>query len=371
MFQQTGRGEARISRDATHRRKLRTIVMWDLPSWGLISGAALMGAAGVRTALDVEMLRRRSRRDLARARQRQGEFTAQLASASQWARASQPALKAWAGLRALRVSAVVDEARDCRSYYLVPEDGRPLPRFEPGQYLTFHLPSGDPARPWVRCYSLSDRPREDYYRVTVKRAGPPPRPPSLPAGRARSYFHREVGPGALLQAEAPQGSFFLDPTDAGPVALLGAGVGVTPIMSMAAALVHQRDARPVYVFLGFRNGREHPFRARLAALRDAGSSFRVHVSYSQPTADDRRAGAFDRQGRIDVDQLRAVLPSNNFRFYVCGPAGLMQSLVPELLAWRVPAEHIRYEAFGPASVRGLGPAEATVMASDVHFARSG
>jgi hypothetical protein len=263
---------------------------------------------------------------------------------------------------------VVDEADACRSFYLVPEDGRPLPRFEPGQYLTFHLPTADPARPLVRCYSLSERPREDFYRVTVKRLAASVGGGG--AGRGSGYFHREVRPGSLLSVEAPQGSFFLDPADRAPVVLIGAGIGVTPIVSMAAALVYARDPRQAVVLAGFRDGRQHPFRVRLAELAAEAPEMRLAVSYSQPLAGDRLDVDYHHRGRIDAARLRSVLPSNNYRFYLCGPAAMMASLVPALLAWGVPAEHIHYEAFGPASVRGIGGVRPSAPC-DVQFARSG
>jgi ferredoxin-NADP reductase len=337
---------------------------------GLISGATLLGAASVRGAAGLQSLRRRDRDAADMADARRAQFDEQLQAALQWARASQPALRAWTGVRPFRVSAVVDESENCRSYYLVPEDGRPLPRFEPGQYLTFHLPTADPARPLVRCYSLSERPREDFYRVTIKRVAPPADRQEVPAGRGSGYFHREVKPGARLDAEAPQGAFFLDPTDDSPVVLIGAGIGVTPIMSMVASLVHARDARPIYLFAGFRHSRVQPFRARLAEFKADAANLVLDVSYSRPLAGDLHGRDFDHRGHVDLARLRRVLPSSNFRYYVCGPAAMMQSLVPTMLDWGVPAEHIRYEAFGPATVRGLS-GEASTAPCDVQFARSG
>lgn len=337
--------------------------MLESASLGVLSGAALLGAAGVQAARAVRSLRRRQEVEGERTEIRRAAFANQLEAAMHWARASQPALKAWAGTRPFRVSAVVDEAEGCRSFYLVPQDGRPLPRFEPGQYLTFHLPTADPLRSLVRCYSLSDRPREDYYRVTVKRvehgAGGQP-------GRGSGYFHREVGPGALLAVEAPQGAFFLDPTDDAPVALVCGGIGVTPMMSMAASLIHRRDGRPIYLFAGFRNGGEHPFRVRMEELAADAANLHLDVSYSQPLTRDRRGVDFAHHGYVDAARLQQVLPASNFRYYVCGPPAMMASLVPALLEWGVPAKHVHYEAFGPASV----PVGAPSSPCDVQFARS-
>jgi ferredoxin-NADP reductase len=344
--------------------------MLETATIGFASGAALVGAVTVKAVTSLRGLRRREADATDQTEQRRAAFANQLQAALHYARASQPNLKAWTGTRPFRVSAVVDESVDCRSFYLMPEDGRPLPRFEPGQYLTFHLPSGDPARPIVRCYSLSERPREDFYRVTIKRAAAPSDQHNVPPGRASNYFHREIHPGSRLEIEAPQGEFFLDPTDSLPIVLVAGGIGVTPMMSMASYLISRRDSRPVYFFAGFRNSREQPFRARLAEFRAETSSFRVDVSYSRPLASDLAGVDFDHRGYVNVARMRRVLPASNFRFYVCGPPGMMESVVPELLEWGVPAEHVRFEAFGPATVRGLSRG-ATSAPCDVQFARSG
>ena len=354
--------------------------MLDAPSWGVMTGAALMGVAGLRVAWEAGETARRRRVGDQRTAERSRVFAADLEAALRYARASQPALKAWTGTRTFRVAAVVDEALDCKSYYLVPEDGRALARFEPGQYLTFHLPvsGGGPIgksaasaidrQSVVRCYSLSERPREDLYRVTVKRT---------PRGVASNYFHRQVGPATRLEVEAPQGAFFLEPTDDMPTVLCGAGVGVTPLVSMASHLVHRGDRRPLYFFAGFRNSGDHLFRTRMRELASDAANLRLDVCYSQPQASDRWAspgndnhGDYHHVGRVAVQRLRQVLPSNNYRFYLCGPSAMMESLAPELLSWGVPAEHIRYEAFGPATVRGLSGAGGSAPCQ-VQFARSG
>src|SRR5687768_4238263 len=114
--------------------------MLEPASIGMISGAAMLGAAGLGAVQGVRGLVWKRGRELENAEGRRAAFVNQLEAALHWARASRPALKAWVGTRPFRVSAVVDETQACRSFYLVPEDGRPLPRFEPGQYLTFHLP---------------------------------------------------------------------------------------------------------------------------------------------------------------------------------------------------------------------------------------
>ena len=158
--------------------------------------------------------------------------------------------------------------------------------------------------------------------------------------------------GTTLEVQSPQGAFFLDPTDESPVVLVGAGIGITPILSMVNSIVHERSARTVYLFTGFGNSSEHPFREHLNALADV-DNLHLDISYSRPTPADTIGRDYHHRGRIDVAGLRRVLPSNNFRFYVCGPPGMMESLVPALMDWGVPESHIHFETFGPASVKGL------------------
>ena len=141
----------------------------DWQSVGMISGGALLALTALQLiAAAVRHRRRVSRANIRRHNQRT-LFDRQLQAVLNWARAAKPIYRAWSGTRPMQVAAVEEEALDCKSFYLLPEDGRPLPRFEPGQYLTLELPVLANQDPLVRCYSLSDRPREEYYRLTVRR----------------------------------------------------------------------------------------------------------------------------------------------------------------------------------------------------------
>ena len=318
---------------------------------GMIAGVVLLGASCLQASLAIWRRRQQRQRTQHRYSAARQSFNQQLRAVLNWARAVKPILKAWSGARPMQVAAVVDEALDCKSFYLTPEDGRPLPRFEPGQYLTFELPNKSNQEPLVRCYSLSDRPREDYYRVTIKHVKPPADHPNVPPGQGSSYFHEQVQVGSVLQVRAPQGAFFLDPRQEVPVVLIGSGIGITPIVSMLHSIVHDRSERQVYVFAGFGNSREHPLDEQLRDLCQESENVHLHINYSRPTSSDARGSDYQRRGYVDLPTLREMLPSNNFRFYVCGPAAMMESLVPALLDWGVPEDHIYFEAFGPASVR--------------------
>jgi hypothetical protein len=297
------------------------------------------------------------------------EFRQRVVAAAQAARASK-SIADWDGWRRFRVAAVVDEASDVKSFYFTPVDGRPLLPFAPGQYLTFRLPLRGAEQPLVRCYSLSDRPRQDYYRSTIKRIAASPVNPAAPAGRGSGYFHDFVHVGDELEVRAPAGTFLIDPHAKDPVVLVGAGIGITPLVSMLEAYAHSGRRRDVYAVFGFRNGREHPFQGHLKRLAAANPWVHLHVSYSAPLEEDVLYRDYNHRGRLTIERLRAVLPSNNFQFYVCGPSQLMESLVPALWDWGVPESHVHFEAFGPASVKSTKARRQQVAPCEVQFERS-
>lgn len=332
---------------------------WLMVAWGVLQ-AVVVGAKSVVGRAKWKQRYLAEKQDF----QRRVEATARAARASK-------AIFDWSGWRPFRVSAVVDEASDVKSFYLTPENGQPLAPFGPGQYLTFRLPVPGCEPPLVRCYSLSDRPRQNYYRVTVKRIRFADKNGGKAVGRGSNYVHEQVHVGDVLDVRAPAGTFMIDPLATEPIALIGAGVGITPLVSMLEAILHSGKKREVHVVFGFRNSGEHPFKDRLAAIAAENPNVRLHASYSAPLESDALYRDYSHAGRITFERIHEVLPSNNFRFYLCGPGQLMESLVPALWAWGVPESHVHFEAFGPASVKSVRHAAAQSQTCSVQFDRSG
>jgi len=294
---------------------------------------------------------------------------------------SEPAtIAAWQGFRNFRVDrkVVEDAAQSVSSFYLVPEDGQPLPTFLPGQFLTFllDLPTPDGGNEQIiRCYSLSDAPHPDHYRVSIKRV-PASAGSSFPAGRSSNHFHDHVAVGDRLQVRAPGGHFHIDRSDS-PVVLIGGGIGITPMLSMLNWCLAEQPDREVWLFYVVRNSREPVLKAHLDALAAAHANFHLRLCFSDPLAEDQAGRDFQHTGRVDVDLLRMQLPLKPYHYYICGPTPMMESLVAGLEDWGVRDSHIHFEAFGPASIkRKAAPAafsQPVAAAGDivVSFAKSG
>jgi len=232
---------------------------------------------------------------------------------------------AWPGFKPLRVAAIRRESATISSFTFAADGAKA----SPGQYLTLRLGPG-----LVRSYSLSDVPDGHGYRISVKREG---------AGSR--FMHDSVKVGDVLDVAAPRGSFILR-DGIGPVVLISAGVGATPVLAMLHALAHSE--REIWWLHGARNREEHAFGPEVDALLAKLPHAHRVLAYSRPGADDT---GYDRRGRLDLDTLE--LPEDA-DFYVCGPDTFMRAVGAALTARGVAPERVSTEAFGAVAVHRSG-----------------
>lgn len=270
----------------------------------------------------------------------------------------------WTGFRKFKVVAK-PEGGGVTSAYLYPHDGKRLPPFKPGQYLTFQLNLPNEEKPLIRCYSLSDSPNEEYYRVSVKKVPPPRDKPELPPGKSSTYFNEVLKTEDILDVKAPAGPFFLEPREQFPIVLIGGGIGITPVYSMLQTLVDINNSeREIWFFYGVRNGKEAIYKEQLKKIEKENANVRMNICYSGPAPEDKQGEDYHHESRVTVELFKKLLPSNNYDFYICGPPPMMQTIVPDLEAWGVSEKKVHFEAFGPATVKKKKPkTEATAEAA--------
>ena len=251
----------------------------------------------------------------------------------------------WKDWRDFEIARREAESETITSFYLRPVDGRRLPRFQPGQFLTVQMIIPGQPKPVVRTYTISDASNGKTYRLTIKRES---------SGLVSNFFHDNIREGARVRARPPAGEFVLNSTSNGPVILVSAGVGITPMIAMLNALVAEGATRPIWFLHGTRNRREHAFRNHVEELASKHPNIRARIRYSQPGSNGLAEGADEQRGRIDADFLKRTIPGLEGDFYLCGPGAFMQSLHDVLRTWGVAPERIHYEFFGPATVKFNG-----------------
>jgi ferredoxin-NADP reductase len=226
--------------------------------------------------------------------------------------------------------------------------------------------------PVIRSYSLSGPPGDPGYRISVKQE---------PHGLASGYLRSRLRAGDTLEVAAPRGTFTLAGGD-GPVLLVSAGIGATPVLAMLHALAAERSTRPVWWLHGARERAEHPFaeesRALLARLPNA----HALVCYSRPAAGDRQGADYTTAGRLSAGLLERLALPRDADAYLCGPPAFMRELTEALVALGIDPSRVHTETFGaePGLTPGVlatptrpphPPAGPPGAGAGISFARSG
>ena len=274
--------------------------------------------------------------------------------------------------RQYRVSRVIPESRGITSFYLEPDDGMPLPGHVAGQFLPVKIHPRDSAENLTRTYTISCAPNDNHLRLTIKHQTG--RLPDVPAGRVSSEFHEHIVQGSIIRALPPAGKFTLKPGGSGPIVLLSAGVGITPMISMLEQLASQRGAhqREVWFIHGTRNSSAHAFAEHVTELAHQLPGLNIHYRYSQPRPKDQVGVHYHDSGHVDLALLQSMLPLKECEFYMCGPERFMRDLYEGLGAQNVDEQRIHYEFFGKGSIsRAKTPKnQESKVPTQVRFAKS-
>ncbi|ACD16551.1 PDR/VanB family oxidoreductase [Paraburkholderia phytofirmans] len=240
----------------------------------------------------------------------------------------------------VRVDSVCDEAHGVRSFSVSRLDGQPFDRYEPGAHIDVTGPSGV-----TRQYSLCGDPdQRDAHLFAVKRE-------DTSRGGSRS-LHEDVTVGSELTIGAPRNLFKLAP-DAEEHVLIAAGIGVTPLLSMAYRLLKQQER---FVLHYFARSAEHA--AFLPLLSRAPFSDYVKLHFG---------GAREQLDAVLGDCLANAREGTHV--YTCGPAPFMERVVA-IGETRLSSDAIHLERFAaePVSIRAESAALDTF---DVRIASSG
>jgi nitric oxide dioxygenase len=239
--------------------------------------------------------------------------------------------------RPMRVTEVTKESANVLSIRFEPADGKPLPAFKPGQYVSVavDLPG---ERHQLRQYSLSDKPGVGSFRISVKREDAAA---ETPAGEVSNWLHANVQVGSTLQVSHPFGDFAPDTESDKPVVLLSAGVGITPMVSSIRRIAEVNPQRRVVFAHAARDPGHHALRNEVEALKVAMPNLSVVTFYED------LQGALDAiEGRMDVARLPAW-PHEEAEVYLCGPHKFMQAQWLALINAGVPVARLHREVFGP------------------------
>ena len=251
------------------------------------------------------------------------------------------------GWQAFSLVKRVDEAEGICSFYLQPRDNIPLLPFKAGMHLLLKVPGAAGEKSLIRPYTLSSAPNGQYYRISVKH--------EFNDGVSH-YLHHHLQVGGRIELKAPRGGFHIDPTQPRPAVLIGAGIGITPMIAMASHIYNEsvrlRQQRLITVIQVNKTTNSRAFHREFKQLEQLSDRQIRYVSYVSKALQGQQSGIeFNGVGRFSTDVYRQILALDDYDFFICGPAGFMQSQYDSLLELGVADNRIFAEAFGPASLQ--------------------
>ena len=248
-----------------------------------------------------------------------------------------------------RVEHIHDETADTRTFVLRPN--RHWSGFSAGQHAVVTVEI-DGVRQ-SRAYSLSSSPREArLISITVKRRT---------GGRVSNALHEQIAVGDTLGLSAAGGQFVLPVQLPEKILLLGAGSGVTPLMSMLLELEARAYEGDVIFVHGSRFAADAIFGKTLRALACRFPALRWMEHYSEAA------------GRLDASKLEALVPDYAERTtFLCGPQAVMDWVQDH---WNAQGlnDRLSFEHFGaPVSkARAAGEPQAVTCTKSAGFSAPG
>ncbi len=219
----------------------------------------------------------------------------------------------------LIVRSVRPETALIRHVVLARADGAPLPGYAAGAHITLDVPSVG-----ARKYSLVNSDTAPTataqplsYATGVRL--------EINGGGGSRYIH-SLKAGDCLSVEVPQNNFALKPA-AGRTILIAGGIGVTPLISMAAEL--RATSRPFQFVYAARSETDFAFKSELFAL--VGDQVILH-------ADDAAGRVFDLAAFFET--LGA-----DERVYMCGPKPMLKAGMEAARKRGWPRDRLTFELF--------------------------
>lgn len=253
----------------------------------------------------------------------------------------------------LKVETIVRETPDAIAIYFRDEKGE-IPSFWPGQFLTLVLDiNGKSVR---RSYSVCTAPSAlPVIGVCAKR---------VEGGLVSNYLLQNLNEGDYISVIEPYGHFTLNNkrSELPTLALIGAGSGITPLMSIMKAALEKQGANKVHLYYGNRDQKNIIFKEQLERLQEKHSE-RLVITHLLSRPEMGWSGITSRikaelmMQRCNSDGLFADKTTN---YYICGPEAMMHDVCHMLESNGIEQDRLHKESF----FHVVKPTETVVISKD-------
>jgi ring-1,2-phenylacetyl-CoA epoxidase subunit PaaE len=247
----------------------------------------------------------------------------------------------------LRVVEIHPEAEDAVGISLeVPAELREEYRGLPGQHVVVRTEINDVEN--RRTYSLVNAPGEQLLRIVVRVHG---------SGNMSRYLAEQLNAGDPLEVLPPNGSFTprRGAQERGTYVAFASGCGITPVLSVARALLAADRGHRVILFYGNASTGRAMCLEELLALKDRYlQQLSLHFLMSR---EPQEVALYN--GRIDASRVRQLAealfePREVTEYFVCGPGNMIDEVSATLRELGVEADRIHGEHFTMATTTAVG-----------------
>lgn len=242
------------------------------------------------------------------------------------------------------VTNIIAESSTVKTFRFKPPNRKARFKFVAGQYVDIVMTiDGEQVN---RPYSISSASTQrDSFDVSIKREAD---------GYVSIYMNDQVKIGDTFEITGPFGDFCFGGKGSKSIVLLGAGVGVTPLMSMIRSLRADKWSGNVTAIFGFRDVKDTLYEDELRALAAAWPKFELIFTYSGKGAKPSAEGeglVFVDTGRLNADKIESFLTDlNTHSYYCCGPDKMMADIEHGLIEKGVAADKFHMESFTAAEM---------------------
>jgi len=242
----------------------------------------------------------------------------------------------------LKVSDVTKETADCVSVaFEIPENLKNDFEFIAGQNLTLRATiNGEDVR---RSYSLCSAPYQGEIRVAIKK---------VEKGVFSTWANDVLKAGDDIQVMTPTGGFIAATNQNNENTYVGiaAGSGITPVISMLKAVLHNEPKSKFVLFYGNKNAQSIIFREELDDLKSKFMN-RLEVHHILSKEDQGSDHTFGR-----IDEKKVNYYAQNFfdvktvdAFYICGPQEMTEISRDTLASLGADKNNIHFELFNASA----------------------
>jgi ferredoxin-NADP reductase len=200
--------------------------------------------------------------------------------------------------------------------------------YDPGQYMYVTIIVGDKKQ--TEHFTISSSPSEADFIEFTKRI--------TDHEFSKTLDQLRIGDWAYLKA--PEGKFTFK-GEYPKVAMIAGGIGITPFRSIIKYCVDRNIKSQITLLYGNRNEESIAFREELETLVTQNQNLRIVHTLAESGENWK-----GRRGFIDLQMVKEETPDYAERvFYVCGPPGLVTSILEILKTLKISNDRTRTERF--------------------------